>query len=227
MKRIRGFIVALAMISIFCLAFTDGVMASNRDEALEFKQKGVDLLIVSFEGLASHGIGFVRNGLIEYLESSVKVPFVSKNYAYTDDSKAYSLIRDYFEVYGKNLRIMIIGHSFGGGIAVVKLLKRLKAYVDLKRVKGFSIESVITLDPRSWDGDTKFWTSRNEYLYSAPAGLDILNQYNFYQTSLLMRGYKFKNAKNIKLRTMHTKMPKEKKVRTLCKDLILGTELEY
>ncbi|MCO5142946.1 MAG: hypothetical protein M9962_07645 [Oligoflexia bacterium] len=201
-------VVFLSSLLVLNLAFAEDCLR----EAQEAKQSGANHLVVSFEGLGSKQAGFVRNGLLKRIENDVGRIMVSKNYAYTEDAKAFECIKDFKNVLGKDLNLMVIGHSFGGGIAIFNLLDRMN---------GMQVDNVITLDPRSMDSEARFMLSKSENIYSKPNTVRIGAFYNFYQKGGLP-GYAVKGAKNIELKGVnHAALPSHSSVQKLAKKLIL------
>lgn len=206
-------------------------------EAREAKQSGVKNLVISFEGLGAKNLGFVRNGLLAKIGKEIRRTAVSKNYDYTEDDKAYACVKDFKKIYKEDIRITIIGHSFGGGIGTFKLLARMN---------GQAVQNVITLDPRSMDGDSKYWRlmsqnyNKNDFrkvsfnknnkkkepseaVFECPKNVKIGNFYNFYQKGG-MPGYEVKGARNFELKNIsHISVPADRKVQKATKNLILGS----
>lgn len=164
--------------------------------ARESKTQGISHLIISFEGLASYWAGFVRRSLLRNLQSQFAGEFASKNYSYTSSAAAAACISDWKKVWGDRAQFTVIGHSFGGGIAVFDLLKR---------VPQVTISHVITLDPRSWTADSLYAKNKNLKQFTLPD--NVVSGFNFYQRKA-MPGYQVEGAKNIQLvGPSHTKVP--------------------
>lgn len=174
------------------------------------KQAGIDHLLISFEGLASYGSGFVRNGLIKKLSPSAQRRIVSKNYAYTSTSSALKCLQSFQAEYPSgSLQIILLGHSFGGGISVFEFLSKTKS----------KIQTVLTLDPRSWNGDSIYRRTKDLMVFQMPANVE--KTFNFYQRGG-MGGYQVRGAKNqILQNTRHTAVPRDPGVKALLENIIL------
>lgn len=192
-----------AVLSIFFGA--QASWADCIDAAMETKKRGIHGVVVSFEGLASHGRGYVRNGLIKPTPSSLAKKFTSLSYPYTRGSEAANCLLDYYQVHGNRLAIFVIGHSFGAGIALFDFFESLP--------KALPIRGVISLDPRSWSSDSTYRKSRDPFVFSIQGYGKSLPWWNFYQTGSF-RGYLVKGAGNSYLDGVsHTGLPKHEVVR--------------
>ncbi len=188
----------LILITALTLGLTQTAHAASscRSEALDARDKGVHHLVVSFEGLASYFAGFTRRGLIRPLQTKYGATFVSENFSWGSSQKAENCIRDWKVVHGPDLKLSIIGHSFGGGIAVFELLRE---------IKDIDVANVITIDPRSWTTDRNYRRLGTMDLFTQPANVEEFS--NFYQTGA-MRGYRVIGATNVKVSGKgHTRMP--------------------
>jgi hypothetical protein len=165
-------------------------------EARDAKKQSVSHLVVSFEGLASYFAGFVRRSLIRDLQEKYEGEFISKNYSYTSSVSAAQCAKDWYGVFGDQAVITVIGHSFGGGIAVFEMLKRLP---------NVPVNHVVTLDPRSWTTDSLYSKNKNLAPFTLPT--NVLEGWNFYQRGA-MPGYEVRGAKNFRLSGVsHVRVP--------------------
>lgn len=189
---------------IFLLTLAVGQTAaagSCRNEALSARDKGINHLVVSFEGLASYWAGFVRKGLIYPMQKKYGQSFVSKNHSYGGVRSAENCIRDWKLVHGPSLVLTVIGHSFGAGIAVPNLLSE---------IKDIPVAHVITMDPRSWSTDWNYRRMRTLDLYTTPGNVDT--HVNFYQLGG-MRGYRYVGAENVQVfGSNHVGLPRVSKI---------------
>ncbi len=179
-----------------------------RRDALAAEKSKTHDIVFSFEGLASYAAGFVRNGLIEELPDT----FVSKNFAYTQDDDAYDCTKDFQAVLGAKMRVFVVGHSFGAGIAVPNYLARFP--------KGSVIHGVVTLDPRSWTSDSTYGQTKDLFMFRRNADLKINAWVNYFQRGG-MPGYKVKGAINVPINdSSHVRMPKQDPVKNTLKELL-------
>lgn len=177
-------------------------------DALEAQRSKTYDIVFSFEGLASHGAGFVRNGLIEPLPDT----FVSKNFAYTQDDEAYDCTRDFQALLGDKMRLFVVGHSFGGGIAVPNYLARFP--------KGAVVHGVVTLDPRSWTSDSIYGQTKDLFVFQRNKDLKIQAWVNYFQRGG-MPGYKVKGAINVPINdASHVGLPKQDPVKNTLMELM-------
>ncbi len=198
------------IILFFILAFASRSYAGGCDsEAQLAKSKGIHRLVVSFEGLMSYNAGFVRRALIKDLSDSHKNLFHSKNYAYTSTTKAAACILEWKNVHRSDLHLTVVGHSFGGGIAVFKLLDLIPTVI---------VDVAMTLDPRSWTADSRFYKSKSLFQFESTD--NVVRFINFYQRGS-MPGYAVKGAENIELKhTRHTKVPAHPNVEKAARCLV-------
>lgn len=172
------------------------------------KQSGSNHMLISFEGLGSKQMGFVRNNIVKRAHGDVNSGWVSKSYGWQDASAASECAqRFHLETGGK---ISVVGHSFGGGIATFK-------FADQLNQSGVPIENAVTLDPRNMGNDTNYAMTRNFNQYQKPPNVN--NFTNFYQNSGL-RGYGVEGANNINLQSSHVGLAREEQVYTHVRGLL-------
>ena len=123
-------------------------------------RSGVSQLVVSFEGLMSKQVGFVRKNLVRKSRDSVNFGFVSVAYGWTNSSQAATCAQEWKNVYGDRSRILLVGHSFGAGIATFKFLEN---------IPGITVHHAITLDARTGGTDGRYLVSREFNQFSKPA----------------------------------------------------------
>lgn len=189
---------------LLLLGISEAALAQCEDIAKASKAKSVHGLVVSFEGLASHGRGYVRNGLIAATPSSLSRKFTSMNYPYTRAEEAASCVLDFYKHHGNRLALIVMGHSFGAGISLFEFFQSLPVEVPVR--------AVLSLDPRSWSSDSTYRRSRDPFVFSLEGYGKRLSWTNFFQTGSF-RGYLVKGAKNTLLEGVsHTALPKNAKV---------------
>lgn len=191
-------VMAMSLVFLASASAADYTSAANKAKA-----KGITNLVVSIEGLMSKPLGFVRNGLVKYLKEKAQTQFASHNFGDNERFEVNKCIKTYRKVIGESLRVTIIGHSFGGGITTFKVLEK---------IEGIPVANVVTLDPRSWDGDIQYRIRKSDVIYKRPGNVEITNFLNFFQTGM-MRGYQVKGARNVKIKAMHVAVPKNDQVR--------------
>lgn len=203
-------LIAIVLFGLTLFTTSTAAQADCRDEALAASRKGIHHLVVSFEGLASYSAGFVRKGLIAPLIAAHPGRFVSANFAYTSVTRAELCIREWSSVHGQSLRLTIIGHSFGGGIATFRLFKL---------IPDLYISEAVTLDPRSWTSDSNLRKTRSLEQFARP--VNVGQFLNFYQRGG-MPGYRVEGAENFELTGVrHTRVPRHEAVRAALTDLLL------
>ncbi|MFT6070950.1 MAG: hypothetical protein ACJAT2_001813 [Bacteriovoracaceae bacterium] len=89
-------------------------------------------------------------------------------------SISFECVKAWHKVHKENLRLVIVGHSFGGNAA-----KRLMNTL-YKKLKGFKVKAMLSIDPRL---KSKFRTKEN-----------IKKHYVYYQKGFL-RGYPYKDSR--------------------------------
>lgn len=130
--------------------------------------------------------GYVTKGPLAYLVDNYAKEFdffvlSHKTEKRRNKSKALLCVLEWNEVFGDELDLNIIGHSFGG-YAALYLMHKLDE-------RGLFINNIITIDARAYSKGYKFfYTSEN---------VGILK--NYYQKGFL-RGYEIKGAVNKRLR---------------------------
>ena len=111
-------------------------------------------------------------------------------------SVASTCVESWKAVYGDQLQIIIVGHSFGG-YSAINLSQRLQE-------KNISVKTVFTMDARTYPGKYKeFWRPDN-----------VEQHINHFQKGAWMPGYRVKGAENKKFSTSHsgiTKIEESKK----------------
>jgi len=187
----------VSLVFVLSLIFSHVAHAGECTKDAQNSQKsGVNHLVVSFEGLASHFAGFVRKSLILNLQKRHPNEFVSKNYSYRSSSKAAACIRDWHQVFKGEFILSIVGHSFGGGIATFELLQK---------IGDIPVDHAVTLDPRSWVSDRDYRKNKDLFQFSNPGNVGYF--VNFFQRGG-MPGYKVRGAENFELKnTSHTRVP--------------------
>lgn len=191
---------------LLLMGISEKALAQCDDIAKSAIAKGVHGLVVSFEGLASHGRGYVRNGLISAVPASLAKKFTSMNYPYTRAEEAASCVLDFYKYHGNRLALIVVGHSFGAGISLFEFFQSLPLEVPVR--------AVLSLDPRSWSSDSTFRRSRDPFVFSLEGYGKRLSWTNFFQTGSF-RGYLVKGAKNSLLeRVSHTALPKNATVQS-------------
>jgi len=177
------------------------------------RTSGKKHFVVSFEGLASHGAGFVRRNLMSKLQSEFGRGFATINYGWRQSSKAHSCAVQWARSIGADHQISVVGHSFGAGIATFDFAEKLKN-------SGLKIRYAVTLDPRNWTNDAKFMSSREFNQYQKPANVE--KHINFWQGSGL-RGYGVSGAENHEIKDSgHTGLPANPKVHEIVRALFLA-----
>jgi hypothetical protein len=189
---------------ILFLLSTTAMAGDCERNAKDAKGRGIRYVVFSFEGLASYLAGFVRNNLVESLPGSYQQRFVAESFAYTGDDQAVRCLRDYQAVFGKSAKFVVIGHSFGGGIAVPNFLDKLSSSDEL--------HAVITLDPRSWTSDSIYSRSKDLFVFQPKLKPTVRIFLNFFQRGS-MPGYKVKGAVNVPINdSNHVGMPANQRV---------------
>lgn len=164
-------------------------------------RSGVSQLVVSFEGLMSKQVGFVRKNLVRKSRDSVDFGFVSVAYGWTNSSQAATCAQEWKNIYGERSRILLVGHSFGAGIATFKFLEK---------IPGITVQHAITLDARTGGTDGRYLVSREFNQFSKPS--NVVKFTNFWQSRGL-RGYGVSGAENIQITgSSHTGLPKTDRV---------------
>jgi hypothetical protein len=197
----------------------DGEFDSSMDSSqcaemiAQAKTSGKKHFVVSFEGLASHGIGYVRRNLMQKLESEFGRGFATINYGWRQSSKAHACAVQWARGIGEGHQISVIGHSFGAGIATFDFAEKLGQ-------SGLKIRYAVTLDPRNWTNDAKFMSSREFHQYTKPANVE--KHINFWQGGGL-RGYGVSGADNHEIKDSgHTGLPSNTKVHGIVRALFLA-----
>lgn len=202
----------MKLLLCFFISFSVYAAEDCARDAQIAKQAGVENLVISFEGLASYGAGFVRKGLLAKLSQEAQREIVSKNYAYTSVAGATKCVNAFKATYPE-IKVILIGHSFGGGIAAFDFLTATKL-----KFKG-----VITLDPRSWSSDSQYNRTKDIQVFRVPEKNRFDEFYNFYQRGG-MGGYQVRGATSNQLliKTAHTAVPKDPRVKLLLENLVLN-----
>ncbi len=196
--KARSALIASSLLLL--MAISELALAQCEDIAKAAKAKSVHGLVVSFEGLASHGRGYVRKGLLGATPPSLSRRFTSMNYPYTRAEEAASCVLDFYKHHGNRLALIVVGHSFGAGISLFEFFQSLPMEVPVR--------AVLSLDPRSWSSDSSYRRSRDPFVFSLEGYGKRLPWTNFFQTGSF-RGYLVKGAKNNLLEGVsHTALPK-------------------
>ncbi|MCA8920327.1 MAG: hypothetical protein KDD82_00885, partial [Planctomycetes bacterium] len=111
-------------------------------------------------------------------------------------SVAEPVVLAWREVHGSALKLVVVGHSFGG-LSALRLTKKLRA-------RGVAVQQLLTLDARTLPGLYG--------LFVTPPGVGA--HHNYFQRSLWLPGYPIEGAQDHRLRGVrHTRMPAQREVR--------------
>jgi len=221
---------------LFSLVLSTTAMALNRptastppDEAkalctswaeASFK-KGIDQLIVSFEGLASYSnsaaektyqyldqikvnkqgraprlgsMNFVANNLLvpqmKQIAKDSELLLMSENSQREKNAVATQCVKAWSKVYGPKLKLIVLGHSFGG-YAALNFATEVKKF-------GIEIDSMLTMDARAMPSEYKY--------FATPP--NVAEHFNFFHKGPWMPGYEIKGAQNQKVQTDHVGVTK-------------------
>lgn len=209
------------------------VKSRARQWALEAKARGNRTLVVAFEGLWSFSQGYadkiyaaqkaLRAGQKPKSLGSARMSFVAKylvgpqmakhsqlDYLLLpetseskDSSVALNTVLEWFKVHGRGLKLVVVGHSFGGH-ASLKLVHKLSKH-------KVPVAAMLTIDARARPGQYgDFKTTSN-----------VKAAYNYFQKSLFLPGYEIKGAVNQKLKGVsHGSIPNAEAVRRRYKALL-------
>lgn len=106
-----------------------------------------------------------------------------------DSSVAEQAVRAWKQVHGDDLRVVIVGHSFGGWSAL-RLANKLRRH-------SIRVQHMLTVDARSIP------TNYPSFIKPSNVG----QHDNFFQKSLWMPGYRIDGANNVKLYVDHGSIP--------------------
>ncbi|MCO5144019.1 MAG: hypothetical protein M9962_13095 [Oligoflexia bacterium] len=215
----KTILISIALLCLPISAFAFGskpadIQEQCKEQAENFYRDGKNHLVVTFEGLAMPSESFVYRGLIEKLQNTeIGSTFAVRAHRYKNAENAMTCIREWVNIHHERLNLTLIGHSFGGGIAVQSLLKTLKQ-------ENIKVKHVITLDPR--DNSSSIFSCRmqnpgNEK-YTRPSHV---GQYiNFYQCGGGLPGERVSGAENIEIeRATHGNLPSQELVFKRVKEL--------
>lgn len=214
----RAILTTFLLLCLPASAFAFGMKPADiqkqcREQAEEFYREGKDHLVVTFEGLAMPSKSYVYNSLIEKLKNTANLEFAVRAHRHTQATKAMICIREWEQVHHERLQLTIIGHSFGGGVAVQKLLN----YLNTENIR---VKNVITLDPRN-PGSSIFscrMQRPGREKFAKPVFVE--NYVNFYQCGGGLPGERVLGAENIEIdRATHTNLPNQELVYKKVKDL--------
>lgn len=194
------------VISILALsAFLIGNVAQGdsvcRQKAIQAERQGKTQLVVSFEGLAGYLLGApVKNYVVKRaLDNGLGTDFVPMDYSWTDTSQAYQCILDWHRVLGSKMKLVVLGHSFGGPYGVMELLNELKQ-------AGIEVDGVITMDPRGASNDFNYMASGDRFQFQKPSNVKTF--LNFWQTGGGLTGYEVRGAQNFQIHgKTHVNLP--------------------
>lgn len=180
--------------------------------AFDAKKAGVHHLVISFEGLGSKYIGFVRKNITRKIQKELDYSFATKGYGWTDTQSASECIDTWSSLMKEDLKLTVVGHSFGAGIATFRLLDELKE-------SGIHVNNVITLDPRTGSNVKGF---KGKFMhFEKPEHVDQF--VNFWQKNGL-RGYGVEGAENIQINNSgHVGLATNKKIYNRIKQIIKET----
>lgn len=118
------------------------------------------------------------------------------------DSPALAMVLAWHREFGSALKLIVVGHSFGGH-AALRLSRKLEA-------RGVQVDHLLTIDPRSRGQYDQFVTPGN-----------VTENQNYYQRSPVLPGYPIDGARNHRLRgAVHTLMPSADAVRRSFKRML-------
>ncbi|MCO4780786.1 MAG: hypothetical protein KC646_00575 [Candidatus Cloacimonetes bacterium] len=180
--------------------------------AYDSKKVGVRHLVISFEGLGSKYIGFVRKNITRKIQKELNYNFATKGYGWTDTEAAYDCVSTWSNLMKDQLQLTVVGHSFGAGIATFKFLDKLQA-------SEIKVDNVITLDPRTGSNGGKL---KNKFMhFQKPDHVKLF--VNFWQKNGL-RGYGVEGAENIQITNSgHVGLASNKKIYNRIKTIIKNT----
>lgn len=152
------------------------------------------------------GMNFVaKNVLIPHMSKIARgseLLLLSEASQRNDKTVGETCVRAWHQVYGNSLRVIVMGHSFGG-YASLRLAKSLENSVD--------IESMLTMDARAMP---------NEYRYFQTPS-NVREHYNYFHKGLVMPGYEIEGATlNQKVSTDHVGVTTHESVQARFVDIL-------
>lgn len=142
---------------------------------------------------ASSGLSFVsRQLIVPNIRTTLDraelllLPETSEN---GDSSVAEQACRAWRDVHGAQMKLIVVGHSFGG-YSALRLAKKLEA-------RGIAIQGMLTVDART--------TPLNYRFFITPS--NVREHLNYFQKGLWMPGYAIDGAQNIRLHVNHGAIP--------------------
>jgi hypothetical protein len=142
---------------------------------------------------AASGLSFVSSQLIvpnlRESQRTADVMILSETSENGDSSVAEGCARAWHQVHGSQLRLILIGHSFGG-YSAIRLGNKLARH-------QIPVAGMLTVDART--------TPLNYRHFIKPATVAVAK--NYFQKGLWMPGYAIDGAENTRLQTSHGAIP--------------------
>lgn len=184
--------------------------------AEDAKERGVHRLVISFEGLAGYMLGAVLKGrVIKRAANEGLTPkyFTPSDYSWTNVDDAYACAKAWHEVHGDKMKLVVMGHSFGGSYGVFGLMPKLEE-------DGISAD-VITFDARSGSTDANFAQTGNRVLFDRPKNATTF--VNFWEINDVMKGYLVKGAVNVQvLDRVHMTVTGDERAYKIFRNIVKG-----
>lgn len=186
------------------------------EAAQEAKDEGRHRLVISFEGLAGYALGAVLKSRVVLRAANEGLApkyFTPSDYSWTNVDAAYECAKAWHDVQGDKMKLVVMGHSFGGSYGVFGLMDKLKE-------DGIKAD-VITFDARSGSTDAKFAQTGDRVLFERPS--NATSFVNFWETNDIMRGYMVKDAINVQvLDRVHMTVTGDERAYKVFKSIVKG-----
>ncbi len=180
--------------------------SSCRTQAQRALARGNNHIVFTMEGLTGElaellPIGHARNGVARKIRSVSGANYDIRGYSHAlGPSRIARCARDWKSVHGDNLRVTIIGHSLGGGPALLAAAQRL-------RRERIDIDTLVSLDGRhSSDAAACRFRGRTP-TYRQPAGVTRVLSFRQCGGGLPGRNWTGPNVKNFVVGNSHVTVP--------------------
>lgn len=124
------------------------------------------------------------------ISETSEILILSESSQRKDETIAELCITEWVKTYQNKIRLIILGHSFGG-YAAINLSRKLS-------LDKIEIDEILTMDARAMPNEYKYFTKSD----------NVNEVWNYFHKGPLMPGYAIKGAKNTRVNTDHVGVTK-------------------
>ena len=192
-----------------------------RGQAERALARGNNHIVFTMEGLTQAyaeilPLGIAKSGLVDKIRRSTNANFDVKGYSHLfGPSRIASCAQAWKQVHGSNLRVTIVGHSLGGGPALLAAAEKLQR-------KGINIDTLVSLDGRHSSDAISCSVRRRTPTYRQPDNVTRVISFRQCGGGLPGRDWVGRNVDNDTVGSSHVSVPYDPKVYRRLAGLLSG-----